>query len=168
MTTPNKTVIYLSASVANAPLNLKLRDHLPQERFELVLPQEFTPQVAHKELEREIFERCITEMERSSVGLLLLDAFAIDCAMESGWYHANDKPLVGIANSTARFTNNWMVKGALTHCVTLEPALYETMKRDPVMHGYTKVELLSDWSELGRVLEEASASRGRPRAQRAS
>lgn len=157
MTTSEKTVIYLSASVANAPLNLKLRSFLPEDEFELVLPQEFTPQVAHKELEREIFEQCIEQMERSSVGLLLLDAFAIDCAMESGWYHAHNKPLVGIANSTARWTNNWMVKGALTHCVTMEKELFPTMQADPVMKGHAEVRFLETWEALAGVMKDAAA-----------
>ena len=152
------TRIYLSASVANEALNLKLRDHLPADRFELTLPQEFTPDVSHGALERGIYERCIEEMERSSVGLLLLDAFGIDCAMESGWYAANHKPLVGIANSTSRFVNNWMVKGALTHCVTLEPALYEVMKADPILSGHVQIELLDGWEDLGRVLEQAGST----------
>ena len=153
-----ETVIYLSASVANAPLNLKVRQALPEGRFNLVLPQEFTPDVSHCELERAIYERCIEEMERSSAGLLLLHAFGIDCAMEAGWYAARRKPLVAIANATTRFVNNWMVKGALTHCVTLERAVYEVMKNDPVLSGHVVVELLESWDELGDVLERAAAS----------
>ena len=97
-------------------------------------------------------------MERSSAGLQLLAAFGIDCAMEAGWYAARRKPLVAIANATTRFVNNWMVKGALTHCVTLERAVYEVMKNDPVLSGHVVVELLESWDELGDVLERAAAS----------
>ena len=147
--------IYLSAAVANAALNIKLRDHLPADRFELILPQEFTPQVPPMTLEREIYQRCITEMERSAAGLLLLDAFGIDCAMESGWYAANRKPLVGVANSTARFASNWMVKGALTHFATLEPALYHQMKDDKLFAGHCEVILMSSWDDLASVLQRA-------------
>ena len=149
--------IYLSAAVSNSALNLELRGRLPADRYELVLPQEFTPEIPHITLERAIYQLCIDEMERSAAGILLLDAFGIDCAMESGWYAANKKPLVGIANSTARFTSNWMVKGALTHFVTMQSALYEQVKDDNIFSGHCKCYLLNDWSELAAVLDEAIA-----------
>jgi nucleoside 2-deoxyribosyltransferase len=150
--------IYLSASVGNAVLNRKLLEVLPADRFELVLPQDFTPDVPHSALERGIYEQCIKEMERSAAGLLLLDAFGIDCAMESGWYAASRKPLIGVANATARFASNWMVKGALTHFVTLEPALYELMAGDKIFAEYCSVVLMKEWGDLASVLEEATRS----------
>ena len=97
--------------------------------------------------------------ERSAAGLLLLDSFGIDCAMESGWYAANQKPLVAIGNASTRFVNNWMVKGAVTHFVTLEQAVLEVAAADPILKGYCELELLSDWSELARVLERAAGAR---------
>ena len=59
--------LYLSASVNNAPLNTRLREVLPADAFEVVLPQEFTPSVPHMTLEREIYQLCIDAMERTQL-----------------------------------------------------------------------------------------------------
>ena len=131
---PNVLRLYLSASVINAPLNAALRDLLPSSRFELVLPQEFTPlDVGHPRLPRAIYDRCIEEMERCDAGILLLDAFGIDCAAEAGWFAARKKPFVGIARASTRFLQNWMVKGSLTGIVCLDPAVFAVVERDPIL-----------------------------------
>lgn len=126
---------YLSAAIANAPLNLRLRQHLPSPRFEIVLPQEFTPDVPHAELPRAIYQRCIDEMERCDAGLLLLDAFGVDCASEAGWFAARQKPLIGLAQGSARFLQHWMVKGNLSCVVCLDPILFEEVRTDPILRS---------------------------------
>ncbi len=144
--------LYLSAAIANAPLNLRLRDHLPSARFELVLPQEFTPSVPHAELPRAIYQRCIDEMDRCDAGLLLLDAFGIDCASEAGWLAARRKPLIGLAQGSARFLQNWMVKGNLSCVVCLDPLLFQEVRRDPILRS-VPTELCAGYHELADALE---------------
>jgi nucleoside 2-deoxyribosyltransferase len=157
--------LYLSAAIANAPLNRRLREQLPSPRFELVLPQEFTPDVPHADLPRAIYDRCIAEMERCDAGLLLLDAFGIDCASEAGWFAARGKPLVGIAQgSTTRFLQHWMVKGNLTCVICLDSLVFEEVRADPILRSLP-VELCTS-PALGDALErtlEPALTRRSPR-----
>lgn len=125
--------IYLSASIANDALNLRLRQALG-ERFHLVLPQEFTPtDRSHRRFPRAIYQACIDEMEACDAGVLLLDAFGIDCASEAGWFAARGKPLIGIVQSNLRFLQHWMVKGNLTGMVSLDPIVAERVASDPIL-----------------------------------
>jgi nucleoside 2-deoxyribosyltransferase len=140
--------LYLSAAIANAPLNLRLRRYLPAPKFELILPQEFTPSVPHAELSRAIYERCIVEMERCDAGLLLLDAFGVDCASEAGWFAAKKKPLIGVAHNSARFLTNWMVKGNLTCVVCLDPIVFEEVRKDPILRN-VPTRSCASYDELG-------------------
>ena len=152
------TRLYLSASIANAALNVHLRTLLPSPRFELILPQEFTPDVPHAALPRAIYERCIAEMERCDAGLLLLDAFGVDCASEAGWFAAKGKPLLGVAQSSTRFLQNWMVKGNLTGVVCLDPVLFAVAQRDSILRGGS-VRLCEAPGDLGDHLETLLSSR---------
>lgn len=130
---PRPIRIYLSASIANDVLNLRLRQALG-ERFHLVLPQEFTPtDRSHRQFPRAIYQACIDEMEACDAGVLLLDAFGIDCASEAGWFAARDKPLIGIAQSNTRFLQHWMIKGNLTGVVSLDPLIAERVATDPIL-----------------------------------
>ncbi len=144
--------LYLSAAIANAPLNLRLREHLPAPRFELILPQEFTPGLPHSELPRAIYQRCIDEMDRCDAGLLLLDAFGVDCASEAGWLAARKKPLIGLAHASARFLQHWMVKGNLSCVVCLDPILFEEVRNDPILRS-VPATLCGGYHELADHLE---------------
>jgi len=146
--------LYLSAAIANAPLNRRLREYLPAPRFEVVLPQEFTPDVPHADLPRAIYERCIEEMEKCDAGLLLLDAFGIDCASEAGWFAARGKPLIGVAQGTARFLQHWMVKGNLSCVVCLDGLLFEEVRKDPILK-HLPVALCTSPHELADVIERS-------------
>jgi len=141
--------LYLSASVANAPCNSRLAEVLP--RHELVLPQEFTPDVPHAELPRAIVERCLAEMASSDAALLLLDAFGIDCAMEAGWLLARGKPVVGIAMASTRFAQHWMVKGCLTGIVC-DPAVTPALVEDPILGSLPREEA-AGWGALAGALD---------------
>lgn len=154
--TPTETVVYvgtmgapklyLSAAIANAPVNARLRDALRPD-FELVLPQDFTPQVSHDALPRAIFDACIVEMEGCAAAIVLLDALGIDCAMECGWLLARKKKVIGVAGSSVQFSRHWMVKGCLSKVVTLDPLVAETLREDPIL-GPVPTELLAGWGEL--------------------
>jgi nucleoside 2-deoxyribosyltransferase len=145
--------IYLSSSIANGVLNQKLRDVLPASRFELILPQEFTPNVAHHELPRAIYQRCIDEMASCDGALLVLDAFGIDCASEAGWLCARKKPLIGLAQSSLRFVQNWMVKGNLSGLITSQEEIATIAKSDAIL-GSIPVRWCQDWQKFGDTLEE--------------
>ncbi|MBX3230973.1 MAG: nucleoside 2-deoxyribosyltransferase [Labilithrix sp.] len=145
--------LYLSAAIANGPLNARLREVLPASRFELILPQEFTPAVPHADLPRAIYERCIEEMERCDAALLLLDAFGVDCASEAGWLAAKKKPLIGICQASARFLQHWMVKGNLTCVICLEDILFEMVKRDPILRS-VPVRRCARHADLGDHIEQ--------------
>ncbi len=149
--------LYLSASIANAPLNAGLRRWFSAPRYELILPQEFTPEVPHAELPRAIYERCLVEMERCDAGLLLLDAFGIDCAAEAGWFGARKKPLFAVASSSARFLQNWMVKGAISRVFCVDPALEEATRSDPIL-GTERVEQAASWAEIADRIAQALAT----------
>lgn len=145
--------LYLSASVANASVNLKLREHLPADRFEVVLPQEFAPTgLSHPRFPAEVYDRCIEEMERCDAGVLLLDAFGIDSASEAGWFAARGKPLVGVAAANTRFLRHWMVKGSLTGVACLDPAVLEAVRADPILRR-VPARLAGSWRELPGALE---------------
>lgn len=142
--------LYLSASIANAPINARLRDALAP-RFDLVLPQELTPNVEHVHLPRAIFDACIDEMERCDAAIVLLDALGVDCAMECGWLLARKKKVIGIAGSSVQFARHWMVKGTLTTIVTLDPLVAESCKTDPIL-GSVDVHVVPGWDSVADVL----------------
>jgi len=144
--------LYLSASIANAPLNKKLRQHLPPGRFELILPQDFAPRdVDHPSYPRAIYERCIEEMERCDAGIILLDAFGVDSASEAGWFAAKKKPLIGIAVANCRFLRHWMVKGNLTSVICMDEVLFKVVKKDPVLRHASSL-LCNSWEGLAESI----------------
>lgn len=156
--------LYLSSSIANGPLNARLREHLPSPRFELVLPQEFSPvELAHPSFPRAIYERCIEEMEGCDAALLLLDAFGVDCASEAGWLCARNKPLIGIAAANLRFLQHWMVKGNLSSVICLDAHILEAVRADPILSNIPVRYCLS-WESLDAHVEalvpSSSTSRG--------
>ncbi len=149
-----RLVIYLSASITNAPLNARLREELDDVRFELVLPQEFTPlERSHPTYPRAIYQRCIDEMERCDAGLLLLDAFGVDCASEAGWLCARGKPLIALATGSLRFLQHWMVKGNLTAVITTDRLIHAAVVGDPIL-GDLPARCLADGLALGDTLAE--------------
>lgn len=154
--------LYLSASIANAAVNVRLREALPANRFTLVLPQELTPDVPHAALPRRIYELCIEEMERCDAALLLLDGFGIDCAMEVGWLKARRKPVIGIAVANTRFLRHWMVKGGLAGLICADPAVERAVADDPILGGVPRatvggIESLA--APLAQMLESMSDRR---------
>lgn len=152
MASDRRLVIYLSASIANGPLNARLRTALPATRFELVLPQEFAPvQRAHLDYPRAIYERCIEEMSRCDAGLLLLDAFGVDCASEAGWLCARGTPLIGLAGGSLRFLQHWMVKGNLSGVVCTDPAVAAAIAEDPILRSVPRRDV-EDWQQIGSAL----------------
>ncbi len=145
-------VVYLSASIANGELNARLRRALPESEFELVLPQEFTPvHQAHPDFPRAIYERCIDEMTRCDVGLLLLDAFGVDCASEAGWLCARGKPLIGLASGSLRFLQHWMVKGNLSGVICTDADIAAAVAADPILGSIPRQEV-AHWTEIGSAL----------------
>ncbi len=144
--------LYLSAAIANAPINLRLQRALAP-RFELVLPQTFTPQVEHTQLSRGIVRACLDEMERCDGAVVLLDALGVDCAMECGWLFARGKPIVGLAGSTVWFTRHWMVKGTLSAVIALDVDVSRALHEDPIL-STVPLRSCSTWDEVGGVLAE--------------
>ncbi|MCK6543282.1 nucleoside 2-deoxyribosyltransferase [bacterium] len=129
-----KLNLYLSASIINAPINSHFKSKLDEKRISLILPQEFTfPDIPHSQFPKKIYEQCISEMENSDAGIILLDAFGIDCASEAGWYAARNKPLIGIVQANCRFFQNWMVKGNLNGLLCLDKAIYDAALRDTML-----------------------------------
>ena len=153
---PKKTeadplVVYLSASLSNGPLNLRIRDALGTGGIELVLPQEFAPaRLNHPEYPLSIYQRCIAEMDRCHAGLILLDAFGIDSASEAGWFAARGKPFVGLAAANLRFLRHWMVKGNLTAVVCLDDTVRAGVAADPIL-GRLPVRLCESVNDLAPV-----------------
>lgn len=147
------TRIYLSSSVANGPLNERLRRWLKVPEFELILPQEFTPDVPHTHLPKAIFERCIDEMTRCDMGLLLLDAYGVDCAVEAGWFLAKQKPFIGLVVGNVRFLQNWMLKGALTGVICVGQDMAHSMQEDPILRAVQTVEV-ADWQQIGEGIKK--------------
>lgn len=144
--------IYLSASLANAPLNARLVSLLG-EGFSLVLPQQFTPDVPHSALPRAIYQRCIDEMLACDAALLMLDSFAIDCAFEVGFLRAHGKPVVGVAAATTRFLQHWMIKGGLSAVLCLDPVIFEAVREDPIVGE--RAREVQGWAGLSEELRRA-------------
>lgn len=151
-------VVYLSASITNARPNARLRDYLPAPRFELVLPQEFAPlERSHPTYPRAIYQRCIDEMQRCDAGLLLLDAFGIDCASEAGWLAARGKPLLGLAQGSLRFLQHWMVKGNLTGVICFDRLIDDELRSDPILRD-VDLRRIDRWQDLGDVVVDMVAA----------
>lgn len=127
--------IYLSASISNAENNSYLVEAFPQDRFEVYLPQLITPdELSHVQFPLHVYQQCVDMMERSDVGLVILDAFGRDCAWECGWYAArSDKRLVGFVESSSLFMRDWMVKGGLDALITTNPRMFEAFQHNPLL-----------------------------------
>lgn len=130
-----KTRIYLSASISNAPNNAFLADQFDPAIFEFYLPQLIVPEkLNHEQFPVRVFQQCLEMMTASDFGLVLFDAFGRDCAWECGWYAARcDKPLFGFVESSSIFMRDWMVKGGLDGLVTTNPRMYEVFQANPLL-----------------------------------
>ena len=152
--------LYLSASIVNAPLNVRLRTFLPADRFKLVLPQEFSPNgIPRSEYPRAIYERCIHEMDQCDAALLLLDAFGVDCACEAGWLSARSKPLIAVAQASCRFFQHWMVKGSISATICLDATIHEQVLGDPTL-GSRPTALCERWEDLAGAIDTLLDSLG--------
>jgi hypothetical protein len=108
-------------------------------------------------------------MERCDAGILLLDAFGVDCGCEAGWFSARAKPLVGIAGSSCMFLQHWMVKGSVSGLVCLDATVFEQVRADPILRDRPAV-LCEQWDSLAHalasMLAELGARRGSSHTQR--
>ena len=146
--------IYLSASIVNKDVNRQIASRFEAAGCEVFLPQDITPlEMAHDLYPRHVFETCLREMERSDLGLLVLDAYGKDSAWESGWYEAKGKPMIGWVEGGLHFLRDWMVKSGLEAVLTTNPVIFASLVRDPILNPQ-KVFLIEAESDLARALRE--------------
>lgn len=141
--------IYLSASISNAENNAHIVNAFPKAQFEVYLPQLITPDsLSHVQFPLHVYQQCVDMMERSDLGLVILDAFGRDCAWECGWYSArSDKRLVGFVEASSLFMRDWMVKGGLDALITTNPRMYESFKQNPIL-SQKPLRFISQLSDL--------------------
>ncbi len=152
-TNKNKPCLYFSASLISAPNNAYITRVLRKAGLKVMLPQEFVPSPqAHETYELSIYRACIDAMKSSDAYFLNLDAFREDSSMECGWAAHAGQPAIGYVESSLKFLEVWMVKGALDAVFTPNRRIYQVCRKDPMLAG-KKLVLLRAPEELGRGLK---------------
>ncbi len=150
--------IYLSASISNALNNEYICSKFSDNNFIIDLPQHITPKALnHENFPVDVYNQCLSMMESSDIGLLLLDSYGRDCAWEAGWYTANKtKKLVTFVESSSHFMRDWMIKGGVDIFITTNPRIAEYAKNDPILK-HKKIILIDSVDKIGtKVFEEMS------------
>ena len=108
-TMPQPLRLYLSAAIANGPLNSAARGLSGRACSS---PAGVHARVPHADLPRAIYERCIEEMERCDAALFKLTRSA-STARKRGRLARREEEAAhrGICQKSARFLQHWMVKG---------------------------------------------------------
>ena len=149
----SKIRIYLSACISNAPNNVFICSKFPSNKFIFDLPQEITPkELNHENFPLEVFQQCITMMEASDIGLLLLDSYGRDCAWEIGWFCGQARPTFAYVETESQWLGDSMVKGGVTAIITNNPAIYDLLLKDPATK--TKSYLIPSKKDLGALIKK--------------
>jgi nucleoside 2-deoxyribosyltransferase len=151
-----KIKVYLSASINNALNNEFICSHLNSNDFEVYLPQTITPnQLNHENFPLDAYQGCLDMMNKSDIGLLLLDSYGRDCAWEAGWYTSNDnKKLVAFVESSSHFMRDWMIKGGIDIFITTNPRIYSYALNDPILKN-KKIICINNVEDLGIEIKKA-------------
>lgn len=151
-----KIKVYLSASINNALNNEFICSNLSSDDFEVYLPQTITPNgLNHESFPLDAYQGCLDMMNKSNLGLLLLDSYGRDCAWEAGWYTANEnKKLVSFVESSSHFMRDWMIKGGIDIFITTNPRIYNYAKQDPILKN-KKIIFIENVSSLGTEIKKA-------------
>jgi nucleoside 2-deoxyribosyltransferase len=152
---PNKKTytLYFSASLISAPNNAHIARTLRKAGLEVVLPQEFVPTPQpHETYELSIYRACIDGMQRSDAYFVNLDAFREDSSMECGWAAHAGQPALGYVESSLRFLEVWMVKGALSAVFTPNRRILGACRKDPML-AKKKLVLLRKPEALGAAVQ---------------
>lgn len=149
----NKYRIYLSASISNASNNEFICSKFPSESFIIDLPQYITPKdLNHENFPVDVYQQCLNMMEKSDIGLLLLDSYGRDCAWEAGWYTANkSKKLITFVESSSHFMRDWMIKGGINIFITTNPRIADYAYQDPILK-HKKIILIDSVNEIGSAV----------------
>lgn len=100
----------------------------------------------------DVYNQCLSMMESSHIGLLLLDSYGRDCAWEAGWYTANKtKKLITFVESSSHFMRDWMIKGGIDIFITTNSRIYDYAKQDPILK-HKRVILIKSVDELGEIV----------------
>ena len=152
----HKIKIYLSASISNALNNAFICSHFEPEKFEIYLPQTITPKdLNHENFPLDAYQGCLDMMNKSDIGLLLLDSYGRDCAWEAGWYTANQhKKLVAFVESSSHFMRDWMIKGGIDIFITTNPRIHQYALKDPILK-HKKVFFIENLNEIGHKVIES-------------
>jgi nucleoside 2-deoxyribosyltransferase len=149
-----KLKIYISASLINAPINLRIAKVLEQEGHEVFLPQLFCPdELPHEHYPGKIYRMCVEKMEESDLGLVLLDCYGHDTSWECGWFSARKKPLVGFVNFNLRFLRDWLIKGGLHSVITTDPEIKKYLENDLILKSRS-IYHIQKINELGIAIEK--------------
>jgi nucleoside 2-deoxyribosyltransferase len=146
-----KTKVYLCARIspdAHA-WNNTVCDVL-DDRIAIFKPQEHNPSnMNHRNFQPAVYETDVNAMRNSDIGLLLIP-YGRDCAWEVGWFSSSGKPVVAYVESGTEWLRDWMIKGGLDVVITVNKAVYEILKQDPMLKD--KCLLIESRRQLGDIL----------------
>jgi len=150
--------VYISGSVINAAMNSKVAARFEKAGCEVFLPQTIVPgKQSHEQFSRRVYETCLREMERSDIGLLMLDCYGRDSSWEAGWYEAKGKPFLGWIESSFRFLQDFMIKGGLDGILTPNTYVQEVLQSDPILDAGS-VFVVNSTKALRKVLRQIQLS----------
>ncbi len=135
------TGVYLSSRVREETMRMNIRMgelFVEHSGFAIFLPHTISPQEHHEEIEEAIYRRCVEEIDRSKVLLLLADAYGRDCAWEVGYARGKGKFVVAVVETSdglQRIREDWMVKGAIDATLVVGQDLYQTALEDTMLRN---------------------------------
>lgn len=142
--------VYLIASVLDHTLirNDRICGYL-DKRIDIFKPQTITPEGDHRQFPRLVYDRCVSEIRRSDMGLLVVP-YGRDCSWEVGYYSNSNKPVVAYVENETEWLQDWMIKGGLDFAVTPEQSTFKILRRDLML--FDKTILLDSVNELSDKL----------------
>ncbi len=133
--------IYFSSTISEltSANNQLVADAFRKENaFSVYLPQEYIPEVHHRDLERSAPQYCRRYIKLADIIILMMDSYGRDCSWEIGQADALRKTIVGFATDLDMFTDrieDWMIKNSLGSIVTTNPQIIELCKKDKILQS---------------------------------
>ncbi len=153
---PDAVSAYLSSQVRREAIegNRRIGELFESENhFAVFLPHTISPVEYHERIEEGIYKRCVEEIDRAKILLLLADSYGIDCGWEVGYAKGTGKPIIALIETGAglrRLREDWMVKGAVDLVLVTNSDIHDIAASDPMIRN--KRLLLVDYNAIPNVL----------------
>ncbi|TRZ54494.1 hypothetical protein D4Q76_02300 [archaeon] len=157
-----KLSIYLSSRIRQHTLdkNKAIGELLERDGdIKIFLPHTISPSEHHEKIQEDIYRKCVDEISKAEVLLLLADSYGIDCSWEVGYAKGIQKLIIAVIETEGglkRLREDWMVKGSVDAVIITNNELYKTASKDAMLQN--KKLLMVKYQELPKTFR--SLARG--------